>query len=67
MKFMVDLATTLSFVTAPLLAYLNYRVVTDKHFPAEATPGIWLRLYAKTGILILNAFTLVYLFWKFVY
>ncbi|MBC8489309.1 MAG: Nramp family divalent metal transporter [Bacteroidetes bacterium] len=67
MHFMVDLATTLSFVTAPLLAFLNYKVVTDKHLPEEARPKSWLRVYAWTGIVFLTAFTVVYLVWKFVY
>ena len=67
MHFMVDLATTLSFVTAPLLAFLNYKVVTDKHLPEEARPKSWLRVYAWIGIVFLTAFTVVYLVWKFVY
>jgi Mn2+/Fe2+ NRAMP family transporter len=67
MKFMVDLATTLSFITAPLLAYLNFRVVTDTHFPIEARPNKWLRFYAKTGIIVLSAFTLFYLIWNIIY
>ena len=67
MKFMVDLATTLSFITAPLLAYLNYRVVTDKHFPVQYRPNKWLRAYAMIGIIFLSAFTLFYLFWNFIY
>lgn len=67
MHFMVDLATTLSFVTAPLLAFLNYKVVTDKHLPEKARPKLWLRVYAWIGIVFLTAFTVVYLVWKFVY
>ncbi|MCD4746994.1 MAG: Nramp family divalent metal transporter, partial [Bacteroidales bacterium] len=43
MRFMVDLATTLSFVTAPVLAFMNYKVVTDKHMPTEAKPKLWLK------------------------
>ena len=64
MRFMVDLATTLSFITAPLLAFLNYRVVTDKHMPEEGKPATWLRAYAWTGIIFLTAFTLFYIVWR---
>lgn len=65
MRVMVDIATTLSFVTAPLLAILNYKVVTDKHMPEEGKPKLWLRIYAWTGIVFLTGFTVFYLFWRF--
>jgi Mn2+/Fe2+ NRAMP family transporter len=63
MRFMVDLATTISFVTAPLLAILNYLVVTGKHMPEDARPGAGLRYYALAGIIILCGFSLFYLFY----
>lgn len=66
MKTMVDLATTLSFVTAPILAILNFKAVTHKHMPEEAKPGKLLRIYAIIGIIVLSVFTLYYLFWRFI-
>lgn len=65
MRFMVDIATTLSFVTAPILAYMNYRVVTDKHMPEAFRPGLKLRWYAWIGISFLSMFTLVFIIWRF--
>ncbi|NOZ46321.1 MAG: divalent metal cation transporter [Chlorobi bacterium] len=65
MRFMVDLATTLSFVTAPILAILNYIVVTDKHMPDDAKPKNWLKIYAWTGIVFLSSFSLAYIIWRF--
>ncbi|PKP35104.1 MAG: hypothetical protein CVU00_03970 [Bacteroidetes bacterium HGW-Bacteroidetes-17] len=65
MRFMVDLATTLSFVTAPILAYMNYRVVTDKHMPVSFRPGIKLRWFAWIGIIFLSLFTIGFLYWRF--
>lgn len=64
MTFMVDVATTLSFITAPILAIMNYRVITSKHVPEEARPGFWLRLWAWTGIIFLGVFTLFYIAWR---
>jgi Mn2+/Fe2+ NRAMP family transporter len=64
MRFMVDLATTLSFITAPVLAIMNYKVITHKHMPAEAKPHLWLRIYAQIGIVILTAFTILFIIWK---
>jgi len=65
MKFMVDLATTISFVTAPFFAILNYIVVTHKHMPEAGRPKIWLKIYAWIGIVSLSAFSLFYIVWRF--
>jgi len=63
MRFLVDLATTISFVTAPLFAYLNYKVVTDDHMPSEGKPGKRMRIYSVAGIIFLSIFSLFYIVW----
>ncbi len=64
MAFMVNFATTLSFITAPVLAWLNYKVVTDSHMPAEARPPVWLKALSWVGIIFFLVFTLVYFYYK---
>jgi Mn2+/Fe2+ NRAMP family transporter len=66
MQTMVDIATTLSFVTAPLLAILNYRVVTDKHMPIADRPKRWLKIYSWLGIFFLTGFMVFYVVYKFI-
>ena len=63
MGFMVDLATTISFVTAPLLAIMNYLVVTNKQMPELGKPGKGMRIYSWIGIAFLTAFSLFYILW----
>jgi len=65
MHFMVDLSTTLSFITAPVLAFLNYKTVTHNHMPEEARPAKWLKIYAWIGMLFLAITTIFYLIWRF--
>jgi Mn2+/Fe2+ NRAMP family transporter len=65
MGAMVSLATSLSFLTAPILAWLNYKVVTDKHMPAEAVPGLFLRILSWVGISFFVIFSFVFLYWKY--
>lgn len=65
MGAIVAFATTLSFLTAPVLAWLNYRVVIDKHMPVDKRPGLFLRILSWTGIGFFVIFTVVYLFWLF--
>ncbi|MBU2649333.1 MAG: Nramp family divalent metal transporter [Bacteroidetes bacterium] len=61
MRFMVDLATTLSFLTAPVLAFMNYRVVTAKSMPLQGRLSKGLKIYAWIGIVFLTGFTLFYI------
>jgi len=61
--FMVDLATILSFLTAPLLGYINYRVVTSEEMPEEGRPPFWLKILSWGGLIFLSGFALLYLYW----
>ena len=64
MHYMVDVATTLSFVTAPVLAWMNYRVVKQSNVPANARPGMGLRIWSWFGIVFLSLFTVYYILWR---
>jgi len=61
---MVDLATTLSFLTAPILAYLNYRLVTADHMPDECVPKPWLKWLSWSGMIFLTGFALLFIYWR---
>uniref|UniRef100_UPI004048CD98 NRAMP family divalent metal transporter n=2 Tax=Roseivirga sp. TaxID=1964215 RepID=UPI004048CD98 len=61
LKDLVDLATTLSFVIAPLIALINYRVITSAQIPEEFRPGKKLLLLAKSGIIFLTVFAIIYI------
>lgn len=65
LKVMIDLATIITFLAAPVLAYINYKVVTDNNFPAEYKPGLWLKIISWAGILFLSAFSLIFLYTLF--
>ena len=68
MTAMVDVATILSFVLTPVLAVLNYKVITSKDIPVEARLPKWLHMLSILGIIVLTGFALLYivtLFHKF--
>jgi Mn2+/Fe2+ NRAMP family transporter len=50
LRDLVDVATVLSFLTAPVLSWLNHRAMTAEHVPAPGRPGPWLR--ATSGVCI---------------
>ena len=60
MTQLVDLATTISFLIAPIIAFVNFRLVTGNHIPAEAKPGKFMRILSWAGIIFLTGFAVVY-------
>jgi Mn2+/Fe2+ NRAMP family transporter len=64
-KGLVDLVTTIAFLTAPLFAWLNYRLVTDRHLDAVWQPGKPMRAWCWFSILFLSAFSVLYLVNRF--
>jgi predicted PurR-regulated permease PerM len=53
---LVDVATVLSFMTAPVLAWLNHRAV----FTSESPPGKGMRVFSLVAIIGLLLFALYY-------
>ena len=62
---LIDLATTLSFLAAPIIGYLNIRAVTSEIVPGPMRPPRWWLALAWSGLVFLTALGLVYLFWRF--
>jgi Mn2+/Fe2+ NRAMP family transporter len=62
---LVDFATILSFLTAPVFAFMNYQVVTSSHMPDEAKPSAGMRVLSWISMIFLLGFSLVYLYWRF--
>lgn len=57
---LIGIATMMAFISAPVLAYLNYRVITDEHVPAECRPPKWLHVLSWAGMAFLALFTVLY-------
>jgi Mn2+/Fe2+ NRAMP family transporter len=58
---MVDFATIVSFLTAPILGYLNLRVVTGANVAPEHRPGRALVLLSYAGLVLLGGTAAVYI------
>jgi Mn2+/Fe2+ NRAMP family transporter len=58
---MVDFATIVSFLTGPLLGYLNVRAVTSEEMPVEHRPGPAMLALSWIGIVLLGGTGLFYL------
>lgn len=61
MKGLIDLATTISFLIAPLIAIANFILVNKKYVSTDNTPPLWLKILGILGILFLTGFSVVFL------
>jgi Mn2+/Fe2+ NRAMP family transporter len=65
-KGLVDFATVLSFVIAPVIAIFNFRLVTGKFLGKESQPSRMLKILSFTGIVFLSGFALFFITIKFI-
>lgn len=65
LKELVDFATVLSFVIAPIIAIFNFRLVTGKYLEKSFQPSKILRILSFIGIVFLSVFALFFLTVKF--
>ena len=58
---MVKVATTISFLTTPIIAILNYVVMMRKDVPDEFKPGKKMQILSKISIAIFLVFSVIFL------
>lgn len=58
---LVRIATILSFITAPFYAFINFKLISGKHTPAEWRPSLKMKLLSWCGLIFLTGFTFWYL------
>jgi Mn2+/Fe2+ NRAMP family transporter len=63
---MIDFATILSFLTTPLLAAFNLRLLTGPLTPPAARPPGWMVALAWGGVVFLTGFAGLFVWWRFV-
>lgn len=66
-RFLIDLATTMSFLTAPVLAFMNHKLIHQHEVKPEFRPRSWLYWLSISGITFLTLFALIYLYWMLIY
>ncbi len=59
-KLLLDIATTVSFLTAPVFAILNHRAMFADNIPTDKQPSNAMRWWSLLGIFALVDFTLAY-------
>lgn len=62
MRTMVDFATSVSFLTAPLLAFIHYRISQSPEVQMVYPVSLGLRILSLGGLAFLTSFALYYLY-----
>lgn len=65
LKELVDFATVLSFMIAPVIAIFNFRLVTGKYLNNEHHPSLGLKILSISGIVFLIGFAIIFAILKF--
>lgn len=63
---LVDLVATIAFLSAPIFALMNYRLLLSKQISEENRPPLWLKLLSLIGLVFLTGFSLFFLYDRFV-
>ena len=61
MGALVQLATILSFITAPFYGLINFLLVSGRHMPENYRPNGLMRVWSIAGLVFLTGFTIWYL------
>ena len=64
LKTLLDFATILSFLAAPVFAIINYKVVTAEFMPDQYKPNKWLIILSWLGIVFLVSFSIIFIISK---
>ena len=67
LKELVDFATVLSFLIAPIIAIFNLRLVTGKFLNKESQPSMLLKILSFAGIIFLSGFAIFFIVTKFLF
>lgn len=66
LKTLLDFATIVSFLAAPVFAIINYKVVTANFMPEADRPKTWLKILSWCGMIFLVGFSLIFIVSKFI-
>ena len=61
MGTLIQVATILSFLTAPFYGLVNYLLVTGEHMPKKHQPNKIMKVWSIAGLVFLTGFTIWYL------
>jgi len=62
---LLTFAAVISFVTSPVLAYINFKVMNGANVPERERPGLFLQILSWTGLLFFVLMSVAFLYVEF--
>ena len=62
---LIDLATGLAFISAPIIAFLNHRAVFHSTIEEAYQPKAYLKVWSIVGIIALSIFSIIFIYVRF--
>lgn len=62
LKQIVNTATIISFLIAPIFAFLNFKIITSSKINTEDQPGTFMKILSYLGLVYLGGFTIYFLY-----
>lgn len=60
---MLFVAMVVSFVTSPVFAWINFKVICSEAVPVQARPGAFMKALSWSGLVFLTVCTLGFVYW----
>ncbi|MRI32730.1 hypothetical protein EOPP23_06980 [Endozoicomonas sp. OPT23] len=64
MLAMLKFAMMTAFLTTPVFALMNYRLIKADHVPEQYRPGALLTVWSQAGLIFLAGFALLFIWWQ---
>jgi Mn2+/Fe2+ NRAMP family transporter len=66
LKELVDFATIVSFLVAPIIAIFNFKLVSGKYLEKKSQPPTWMKVLSYIGIAFLIGFAIFFIVTRFI-
>ncbi len=63
---LLSIAAIVAFLSSPVLAWFNLKVITSDNVPQEHQPALWIRITSYVGISAFIIISLLYIYTKFI-
>ena len=60
----IDFITAMGFLTGPVVAFMNHRIMFSGDIPADRQPSIWIRRWSVAGTAVLAVIFPIYLYFR---
>ncbi len=60
----IDFITAMGFLTGPIVAFMNHRIMFSDDIPPDQQPAKWIRRWNVAGTTILAVISPIYLYFR---